>query len=309
MRRIVLALALTLSLATPAFAWNRFGHMLMAATAYEQLTPAVRARVSHLLQLNPSYPGWIARRRASQREEIAFMLAAAWPDDIRSDPGYINDGDRPDGPDAARNIGYADKLQHRYWHFINLPFSPDDMPLRQPDAPNLLTQMLAFRRALATDSTSDDVKSYDLVWLIHLVGDAHQPLHTVSRFTRRLPDGDEGGNLVACKRPCRGNLHAYWDDLLGRSNNPLVAMRQTQDLPRANAALAAIDDPTKWVQDSFLLAKKVVYTPPVGNGAGPYRLDDDYHDAALSVARLQIAIAAARLAHLLNTTLGKGPAY
>lgn len=309
MRRIVLALALTLSLMPPAFAWNRFGHMLVAALAYQQLTPTARARALSLLKLNPSYPRWVARRRR-QRDEIAFMLASDWPDAIKSMPGYINDGEHPNGPDAARNIGYADKLQHRYWHFINLPFSPDHTPLLQPDAPNALTQILAFRRALASSSTSDDVKSYDLVWLMHLVADVHQPLHAVSRFTRRLPNGDEGGNLIrVCKgRRCDYNLHEYWDDLLGTSNNPRVVLRALQFFPRPYPRLAAETDPTQWLQACLMLAKRVVYSPPVGWGPGPYHLDDDYHAGALQVAQLQAALAGARLAHLLNTALGGSPA-
>src|ERR1700730_12872831 len=61
---------------------------------------------------------------------------------------------------------------------------------------NVQTQIPMFRSALrATSGASDDVRSYDLVWLIHLVGDVHQPLHTTSRFTHEQPKGDAGGTL------------------------------------------------------------------------------------------------------------------
>src|SRR5262245_48474805 len=54
-----------------------------------------------------------------------------------------------------------------------------------------------FRAALPYGSgADDDVRSYDLVWLIHLVGDAHQPLHATARFSKTFPDGDAGGNPV-----------------------------------------------------------------------------------------------------------------
>lgn len=308
MRRLAVALALALGLTSQAHAWNDFGHLLIAADAYNQLTPATRARVRALLTLNPQYSQWVAHRRASQRGAIAFMEAATWADWIKSQPGYINDGEHPSGPDAARNIGYADKLQHRYWHYINLPFSADGTPTVPAATPNVVTQIGAFRKALADPSISDDVKSYDLVWLLHLVGDVHQPLHAVDRFSRALPQGDEGGNLVSiCRRPCHRELHAYWDAVLGTSRNPLVALAQVQSLPPANRRLAANEDETQWAQDSLLLAQKAVYSPPVGPEAGPYILTEDYHTEAVQVAQYQAALAAARLAHLLNETLGSNP--
>ena len=74
--------------------------------------------------------------------------------------------------------------------------------------------------AIGTDE-SDDIKSYDVAWLEHLVGDVHQPLHATSRFTKNHPNGDAGGNLVLlCAAPCRDELHAYWDGLLG--DGPMI---------------------------------------------------------------------------------------
>ena len=59
MNRLSIALFLTLlTLARTASAWNSAGHMMVAAVAYERLTPEAHARVSHLLQLNPDYPKW-----------------------------------------------------------------------------------------------------------------------------------------------------------------------------------------------------------------------------------------------------------
>ena len=209
MNRLSIALFLTLlTLARTASAWNSAGHMMVAAVAYERLTPEAHARVSHLLQLNPDYPKWIEHASGADRDRIAFVMAATWPDEIKSEGDYQNDGERPSGPDAARNIGYADHLQHRYWHYIDLPFSTDHTALIQPQVPNAQTQIALFRRTLASKEASDALKSYDLVWLLHLVGDVHQPLHATSRFTHSQPEGDAGGNRVAlCQRPCRNELH------------------------------------------------------------------------------------------------------
>ena len=49
----------------------------------------------------------------------------------------------------------------------------------------LKTQIVAFRKTLGDSGASDELKSYDLVWLLHLVGDVHQPLHATTRFNQR----------------------------------------------------------------------------------------------------------------------------
>jgi hypothetical protein len=287
-----------------AFSWNDQGHMMVAAIAYRQLAPATRERAAHLLALNPRYGEWVRGRRASHRDEIAFVKAATWADEIKSDPAYVDDGDRPAGHDAGRNIGYADHLQHRYWHYINLPFSPDQTELQVATAPNVMTQISAFRRALADPGVSDEVKSYDLAWLLHLVGDVHQPLHATSRFTQSEPEGDAGGNRVAlCAPPCHKNLHAFWDEIPGKSRKPQTAIRRSRKLPPAEAQLAEIEDVSAWVKESFVLAQQVVYVPRIGTGAGPVRLDAAYRAQARKAARRQIALAGARLARLLNSAL------
>jgi hypothetical protein len=73
-------------------------------------------------------------------------------------------------------------MAHRYWHFVDLPFSRDGTALQQTKKPNALTQIIVFQDTIASATADDDVKSYDMVWLLHLVGDVHQPLHaTASR--------------------------------------------------------------------------------------------------------------------------------
>jgi len=303
MKRLM-ALCLGLTLIRTASAWNSFGHMMIAAVAYDQLTPATHTRVTRLLQLNPDYPRWVSHASGANRDEIAFVVAATWPDEIKSERDYENDGERPTGPDAARNIGYADRLQHRYWHYIDLPFSPDHTSLAQPATPNAQTQIALFRKTLASPGASDTVKSYDLVWLLHLVGDVHQPLHTTSRFTHMQPNGDEGGNLVAlCEKPCRHELHAFWDDLPGMGKNPMVAIRRANRLPQPDARVAALDEERQWIRESFSIARNSVYIPPIGAGPGPYFIDGPYRSIAHRVARDRLSLAGARLAHVLNETL------
>jgi hypothetical protein len=302
MNRFSIALFLTLlTLARTASAWNSAGHMMVAAVAYERLTPEAHARVSHLLQLNPDYPKWIEHASGADRDRIAFVMAATWPDEIKSEGDYQNDGERPSGPDAARNIGYADHLQHRYWHYIDLPFSTDHTALIQPQVPNAQTQIALFRRTLASKEASDALKSYDLVWLLHLVGDVHQPLHATSRFTHSQPEGDAGGNRVAlCQRPCRNELHAFWDDVPGSEKSPVVAIRRATHLPEPDPRVAAVDDEREWIRESFSIAQNTVYIPPVGDGPGPWSIDGPYRTIAHRVVGERLGLAGARLAHVLN---------
>jgi hypothetical protein len=303
MKKLLAALAFALAPLSPALAWNHFGHMVVAAAAYDQLTPAAKAHVKKLLALNPSYKDWLSQ--GADPDQTAFVVAATWPDEIKKpEMHYKKDGEHPKGPEAGANIGYADTLQHRYWHFIDMPFSSDHTPLIPPESPNALTQIRVFGKTLSSDA-GDSIKSYDLVWLEHLVGDVHQPLHTASRFTVQQPKGDEGGNKVSlCDKPgCRDELHAQWDELLGKSNKPDDAVKYARKLPQPDSRAAGITDPQVWVNESFAIAQHQVYVSPVGDGPGPYKLDAPYRAAARQVAQAQAALAGARLAKLLNSQL------
>lgn len=143
-----------------------------------------------------------------------------------------------------------------------------------------------------------------MVWLIHLVGDVHQPLHATSRFTNAVPKGDAGGNAIKlCLSPCRDELHAFWDQVVGRNETVSASIRAAHALPPPNAAKVTIADETVWIQESFEIARTVAYAAPIGTGTGPFTLDANYKSHARTVALGQIALAGARLAHLLNQEL------
>jgi hypothetical protein len=211
----------------------------------------------------------------------------------------------PEAEAARRNIGYADHRRHKYWHFIDQPFSPDGTKLVQAKSPNARTQIAAFRAALKSPNISDDIKSYDLVWLEHLVGDIHQPLHAASRFTRDLPDGDLGGGLVAlCAAPdCHDNLHLFWDALIGTGETVDDAQADATAISQGRFTPVPSPDEKAWIAESFAIAQVQVYAPPIGIGKGPFTLDDAYRANALLVARDRVWLAGNRLAELLNDAL------
>jgi hypothetical protein len=290
--------------------------MEVAAIAWEELTPTAKVAAGKLLRLNPLYASWIDNVAPVEHDRIAFIKSAKWADVIKRLSPYQPDGmagsngNRPlPGPDAVRNIGYADHLQHKYWHFIDVPFSPDQTQLALPDIPNIQTQIAALRAALSqTSGASDEIRSYDLVWLIHLLGDVHQPLHTTARFTHDHPEGDQGGNLVPvrCGTGCSSvrNLHAFWDGVLGSSQSTEFAIEAAARLPKADEIQAAISDERRWIDESVAIAKSTVYASiPVDLGETPFTLSADYKAHARDVAEQQIALAGARLARLLNQAL------
>jgi len=113
------------------------------------------------------------------------------------------------------------------------------------------------------------VKSYDLVWLTHLVGDVHQPLHAVARFTKADASGDAGGNDVTLNCPaglsCEKVLHSEWDHLLGdgTSFNGVKSAATSIDTGPAPSG-ANISDVSVWIQESVTLAKSHVYKTASG---------------------------------------------
>jgi hypothetical protein len=320
MKASALAMAcclLTLLCASPALAWNNKGHMVVAYVAYKKLDPAVRARADALLRLNPFFTRWLTMIPASvppaDRNLAIFMIAATWPDQIkRADlaPDYhddgTHDGNVPNGPSSSQNTGFADKLRHKYWHFVDIPFAtPPSLPLPPVIAPNAQERITLFLSVLKS-TAADPLKSYDLAWVLHIIGDVHQPLHSAARITSGDLDGDDGGNgvKITCAPPCQmTRLHSVWDGLLGGQDDVQAAMNTAKSLPPADATRATILDEASWINEGFELAKSVVYVSPVGPGSGPFTLSQAYNDTARTTGRAQAALAGARLAGVLNRDL------
>jgi hypothetical protein len=341
LRGAVLPWLLLLALVSPQeiCAWGNTGHEAVAYIAWQQMKPDVRSRVIELLKLVPTlhnpdnsksipgYTDWVADLPAGLSQDrqnlYLFMRAATWPDSIKHQ--WLKDSDTPPSNMKTEvNIGYTDKESHGYWHFVDLGFASDTSPVPATPVPNAATQIVALRDAIASSET-DTLKSYDLIWLEHLVGDIHQPLHGAVRYY--ASKGDEGGNSVNIKLPTamRKNfegtesksapreLHAFWDDLPGEGQ-PVPALPEAVSF--ASTLAAAPDskvtdtNPADWATESLALAKKDAYAPPIGKGPNPsqpsgsaYTITQAYYNTAMRDAKEQIALAGARLAKLLNDNL------
>jgi len=312
----VVMLAMVTGVVAPAYGWDSFGHMMVAYVAYQQLTPHAKLRANTLVRMNPKYDEWVAwvpaNASAADKDLMVFMIAATWPDEIKGDPSYTSDGshngNRPDGsPDPSGNHGYTDKLLHKYWHFVDTPFSKDGTTLPPIPTPNAQERIALFRGVLSS-TDPDALKSYDLTWLLHLVGDVHQPLHCATRVSNTASDGDNGGNDVKLSCPgCPLELHAFWDDVAGKANTIQgaikLAVTAARKLPAADPTLTAKTDEKDWIEESFQAAQQAVYQAPIKAGDGPFTLSRGYKTAAKRLAQKRIALAGARLARMLNNEL------
>jgi hypothetical protein len=329
MRRTCLALSVAALLLLPraAGAWNAVGHMAIARIAYGDLDRDAQARVDKLLQAHPHYKSFLiaARPDGVPEREWAFMRAAIWPDWVRSRfPGIIPEPSTFNSPPE---------------HYINLPFVKpadkdqfDEARLRR-DIPRENVLASLERRAALTGSDAE--RAISLCWVLHLVGDLHQPLHAVALYSRDFPKGDRGGNLIGVSTAAgRVNLHAYWDDLMGHDPPGAYTERdnveyQTQLFKKVREAAELLRDPqyarekfadqlrktkfTDWADESFELAKTVAYCNGElkfvviqSGGVSPAdapKLSEEYEKKAQEVGRRRVALASYRLADRLKEML------
>jgi hypothetical protein len=238
-----------------ALSWNIPTHMVNGAISYRLLyrdSPATIPKVRAILEKHPWYADrWrddIAKLPDSQRDEMLFMLAARWADDIRN-------------RDRAES--------HPSWHYINWPFKPEGEPESvrplPPNPDNILTAFAENERVLRSGAP-DDKRSGALAWLFHLVGDIHQPLHAVQLFTREYPNGDRGGGDF-CVRVAQDHaplsLHRLWDGLITSSNNTRtlrnIAIELQSRFIKSGLSELAVTAPEAWAKESFEIATKIAY--------------------------------------------------
>jgi nuclease S1 len=172
----------------------------------------------------------------------------------------------------------------------------------------LVDRLEAFEAELANPATPQAERILALKFVLHFVGDLHQPLHTSD-------NQDHGGNCVrlALAGPRTTNLHSYWDTglITPMGADPVViAGRLRADItPQVRAAWPK-GDAKNWALESFGVSKSVVYTfsspPGCDANAAPMTLPAGYEAAATAAVRVQLEKAGVRLATVLNAALGKG---
>lgn len=314
MRKLVLSALLAGSLILPeaASAWNRPGHRTIAAIAYLRLAADTRGQVDALLRQHPDFARLSegVPRNDPDFGLNVFLRAAEWPDVIREDDPRFYDDARADATPTPPLPGFPDMKTHRNWHFTNQGFSTDGTPVRTEAGPNVLTQLLALQKTLGDPAVPGGTRAYNLSWLLHLVGDIHQPLHCTTRYSARHTSGDRGGNSFKLRKR-DGNLHSLWDNALTRRQESAELVRLARELMGEirpdSAEVAVAADPEvsvrHWFGESVALSQYVVYT--IGEEKdGPIRVPRWYRRLAQTIARHRAAMAGYRLAELLARRLG-----
>lgn len=288
-RTIALAVV-GLILCTPVISlgWGAGGHMMVAQIAFGRLNPHARAEVKTLLAI-PIEPF------SATAKSKDFVNAAHWADDLRD---------------------FSDFDFFLPFHYVDTPFSNDGTDL--PDvASNNILKALKTNVNILKNSPDTQKRARALRFIIHFVGDIHQPLHAATRVSSAEPDGDHGGSFVINVPAGVGHtktikLHSYWDGGLGTfpPMGPHFAPPPLSLIPAAVAKAVNGNPPTApklklneplafkdWADESFVLAKDVVYQG-MQNGS---TADATYINNGTRVARKRVAWAGYRLAALLNS--------
>ena len=177
------------------------------------------------------------------------------------------------------------------WHYVNFPRNSCIYDAKR-DCPNGQCVVAAIDQQLSilASKASDERKLKALAYLIHFVADVHQPLHAGYL-------DDKGGNAYQLQAFMRGsNLHALWDTGLIKHLN--------QDT--ASLALSLAHTPLDAIADDLNAAHAAQESCRIVGSPGFYpqrRVGSEYIDKFTPVAKQRLALAAARLARMLNQTL------
>ncbi|NLA68832.1 MAG: S1/P1 nuclease [Gammaproteobacteria bacterium] len=264
MKRLLPLLAVAGALvAGDALAWSAEGHRIVAHIAQTGLTPKALAEVERLLagEPDPSLPG-----------------IATWADDLR-------ETDEAMARHTAR------------WHYINFDGRCGFEPPRDCPGNNcVVTQTNLLFRTLADPRSEDEARAQALRFVVHFVGDLHQPLHA-------SPRDDKGGNDYQVNIGGEGsNLHRVWDGTI-LERRALPWREHAEELMQAELP----DDPTlrsdrptlEWALESCRLVESGEVYPADGRHA----IGDDYLDAHLPLVERRLREAGYRLAQMLNHAL------
>ena len=288
--RLLALIGVALALAPArARAWGPEGHQVVAVIARSYLTDPVRAKVDAILAGDPD--------TLTGRDMIA---RANWADAWRDAAGH-----RETAP----------------WHFVDIELDHPDLGAACFDYPNppgpasagpardcVVDKVDAFAAELGDPATAPEERLLALKYLLHFVGDMHQPLHASDNH-------DKGGNCVhvTVNGAPPINLHRYWDTDVVEEQDP-DPLRLAD---RLRARIAPQDrrnwergTPRDWAMEAFAVARQTAYTIDSLPGcdastSAPIPLSPAYDAAARGAAALQLQRAGIRLAFLLNRALAR----
>ena len=282
----LLALA-ALAIASPAHAYWEYGHQTIAQIAMKNVTPRTARAVRALLAKS-------ALLDTPQCPATTPEGASVWADCVKP----------LKNADGTSRFGYA-----YGWHFQDVeicePFAAS-LAAACKDGNCVSAQINRDVAILKDTGASEKERVQALVFLLHFVGDLHQPLHAGEK-------NDSGGNKVAASyngySPERFNLHSIWDGPLAEraiTSGPTLVRR----FPTAEREQVAAGTVAEWSRESWQVAHDSVYASiePGGDPCAPSPakavLDAATIERLVPVARLQVERGGLRLAKLLDEALG-----
>jgi hypothetical protein len=228
-----------------------------------------------------------------------FLAASVWADDTKT---------AENGP----------------WHYINLPLRLDGKPVdMKPAEENVVWAITHFSEILKDKSKPDAERADALRYIIHFVGDIHQPLHAATLVSDEHPTGDKGGNdypiktgdnFLTMEKPPT-NLHFLWDMGAGifkpdSETRPLNAESSARMHLQGQQIVSRFPEgplkeqiknlnPMDWANESFRTAQDFAYKVRTGG-----EIDIAYAAIARTMCAQRAALAGYRLAALLNKLVG-----
>ena len=257
MKKFLFALAVWAALPLHGWAWGVDGHRGVGLIADRHLTEKARRQVTALLGTQ------------------TLALVSTQPDEMRYLPEY-----KETAP----------------WHYVNtaMGLGHDQylQAVKGQTNPNAYNVLLTKIKEMRDPSKTPAQRAEALVFVVHIVGDIHQPMHTGRAE-------DKGGNDI--KLTYRGkdtNLHSLWDsgliDYLGLTYTEMGQQCQVVPAPLAKTWQAA-QDPAEWLFESYTAATQL-YAEAAQNPNPDYR----YYPAHADLMKQRIQQAGIRLAAVLN---------
>ena len=274
---------LFLSVAGSLFGWSTEGHRVVALITQSilQTSPAA-VNLGHLLG------------------SLSLAGISTCPDEVRELEGHQITALSP----ACAVVFPAPPLHTGPWHFVNIPVtgsSPTAAIIRTACGTDCVLVQIDRFAAVLQQSNDQQARLQALSFLVHFVGDLHQPLHNADRMR------DAGGNAEVVTfqgQPLK--LHGLWDRQIVTALNADPALLAQDLAPEIQAAKKeSPGSPVMWASQAFQFAANQAYRGiPPPNGTTPVAvIGPKYEKAALPVIRKQLARAGVRLAAVLQTAL------
>jgi S1/P1 Nuclease len=307
----VLMLVAVLVLPQPVLAWNGTGHRLVASIAWDNLSDTTRKKIVNLMRQAPKGNCLRELFNANDGEREFFVAAATWPDILRGGKGI---------PKQCTDLHKPEwHFKDRFWSGVSGDSQNPPKDLNRPLAKiNAVERLEKFRSFVNGNGKVGD-RAMGVAWMIHLVGDIHQPLHTSGRVTATEQNGDVGGNTffvgpakIVDGKNLTPKLHGYWDNIVDSADprlpdekfNEYIARLTTKfqaDFPKSHFQNLEPGQFDNWAIESLRNAQRSAYPKTLKRGQVP---NSQYKASTFKVAEESIAEAGYRLADLLESIFG-----